>query len=375
MMKAKDPKVLPRGGKMNHKPPSIADDADRDDTVPSVTYQITSYGADFDVRGLVARLKEGEIEVPPFQRSFVWTLPEASRFIESLLLGLPVPGIFLAREESDTYKFLVLDGQQRLKSLAFFYGGVFNPKREDKTQRPFALVRVQPPYEGKKYSELEDKDRARLDNSIIHATIVKQESPPRDDTSLYHIFERLNSEGIRLAAQEIRCAIYHGRLMAEIRKLNEHPSWRKIFGKKNARLKDEELILRFLALFFEEKKYSRPMAEFLNKFSSRHRNDNDAFFREAHACFTSTIDSISTALGSRAFRKGPAMNAAIFDSVTVGVARRLESGEAINPSRMLNGYNKLLSEPEYVEATSRSTADEKFVTRRLRLATAAFKRV
>jgi hypothetical protein len=110
MMKAKDPKVLPRGGKMNHKPPSIADDADRDDTVPSVTYQITSYGADFDVRGLVARLKEGEIEVPPFQRSFVWTLPEASRFIESLLLGLPVPGIFLAREESDTYKFLVLDG-------------------------------------------------------------------------------------------------------------------------------------------------------------------------------------------------------------------------------------------------------------------------
>jgi uncharacterized protein with ParB-like and HNH nuclease domain len=79
-------------------------------------YTITSYGADYPVDALVQRLKSGDIFIPQFQRAYVWSYKEACRFIESLLLGLPVPGIFVAKE-SETGKLLVIDGHQRLKIL------------------------------------------------------------------------------------------------------------------------------------------------------------------------------------------------------------------------------------------------------------------
>ncbi|MGB7761509.1 MAG: DUF262 domain-containing protein [Bryobacteraceae bacterium] len=104
----------------------VQDDADADAAVPAVRYEISSYGIDFDVKGLVERLKQEKVYVPEFQRSFVWRLPDSSRFIESLLLGLPVPGIFLAKDP-DSQKLFVIDGQQRLKSLQYFYAGVFRP--------------------------------------------------------------------------------------------------------------------------------------------------------------------------------------------------------------------------------------------------------
>lgn len=91
--------------------------------VPPVQYDISSYGADYDVEGLVKRLNRKDILIPPFQRNYVWSINDASRFVESLLLGLPVPAVFLAKEESQ--KLLVIDGQQRLRSLQFFYNGFF----------------------------------------------------------------------------------------------------------------------------------------------------------------------------------------------------------------------------------------------------------
>jgi uncharacterized protein with ParB-like and HNH nuclease domain len=90
-------------------------------------YAITSYGADYPVDSLVQRLDRDVIFVPEFQRKFVWTLKQASRFIESLLLGLPVPGVFFAKE-ADSGKLLIIDGQQRLRTLQYFYNGVFKGK-------------------------------------------------------------------------------------------------------------------------------------------------------------------------------------------------------------------------------------------------------
>ncbi len=181
----------------------VIDEASSDDsTVPPVQYDITSYGADYDVEGLVKRLNRGDILIPPFQRNYVWNQQEASRFIESLLLGLPVPAIFLAREP-DTNKLLVIDGQQRLKTLQFFYSGIFNPKDDDKKQQVFKLTKVQSKFEGLTFKTLEEQDRVKLNDSLIHAIIVKQESPQDNNTSVYHIFDRLNSEGRRLQGESI----------------------------------------------------------------------------------------------------------------------------------------------------------------------------
>ena len=161
----------------------VVDDTDRDDTIPLVQYDITSYGADFDTEGLVNRLRRGDIYIPPFQRNFVWTQKEASRFIESLLLGLPVPGIFLAKEKTSK-KMIVIDGQQRLRTLQLFFDGHFNPSEESKTERIFELVGVQKQFEGKTYATLDDDSKIVLNDSVVHATVVKQDSPD-DNQSLY----------------------------------------------------------------------------------------------------------------------------------------------------------------------------------------------
>src|SRR5207248_1649368 len=158
----------------------VLDDAAEEPTVAPIQYDISSFGADYDVEGLVRRLERKDILIPPFQRNYVWTQKDASRFIESLLLGLPVPGIFLAREP-DTNKLLVLDGQQRLKTLQFFYDGFFNPQEESKKQQVFRLINVQPKFEGLTYDTLEEQDKIKLNDSLIHATIINQESPQDDN--------------------------------------------------------------------------------------------------------------------------------------------------------------------------------------------------
>src|SRR5438552_11127913 len=137
------------------------EDGDAEEVQP-FRYAISSYGADYPVDGLVKRIREGAIYVPKFQREFVWDVKDASRFVESLLLGLPVPSIFLSKE-ADTGKLLVVDGQQRLLSLKHFYDGIWEP-----TKREFSLRGVDPTFEGKTYKSLRDEDRRRLDDAILH---------------------------------------------------------------------------------------------------------------------------------------------------------------------------------------------------------------
>lgn len=344
-------------------------EAQEDEVTPQVSYDVSSYGSDPEVEVLVNRLKRGDIYIPPFQRDYVWRQPEASRFIESLLLGLPVPGIFLAADPLSN-KQLVIDGQQRLKTLSFFYDGYFNPHPEDKTKKVFELTKVQKPFEGKTYKTLEENDRVRLDTSIIHATVVKQMSPPDEDTSLYHIFERLNSGGRRLTDQEMRIALYHGPLIEELKELNMHNAWRQIFGKVHSRLKDQELILRFFALFCNRSHYERPMGEFLNKFAASHRSIDSSELDQLRTTFTNTVDLFSTSLDSKPFRLTKSLNVAVYDSCMIGLASRLADSKKLQPNakQVQSAYKALLADPEYIEPVSRSTADEAFVSKRLMLA-------
>lgn len=141
----------------------VLDEASENEEVAKIEYAMTSYGANYDVEGLVKRLERENIAIPDFQRDFVWSQVEASRFVESLLLGLPVPGVFLAREPQ-TEQLLVIDGQQRLKSLQFFYKGIFDPDEDGKFPKVFQLKKVQESFEGKTFQDLELRDQERLNN-------------------------------------------------------------------------------------------------------------------------------------------------------------------------------------------------------------------
>jgi uncharacterized protein with ParB-like and HNH nuclease domain len=342
----------------------ILDEASDDDTVPLEHFNITSYGADYDVEGMVKRLQRQDIYIPPFQRDYVWTLQMASRFVESLLLGLPVPGVFFVREP-ESNRQIVIDGQQRLKTLQFFYEGFFNPKADSKTKRVFKLVGVQCQLEGRTYETLETQDRIELNDSIIHATIVKQESPENDDTSMYHIFERLNNAGRKLLPQEMRSAIYHGALIDTIKSLNEVEAWREIFGAKHKRLKDQELILRFLALYFKYSEYERPMEEFLSKFAKGNQNPSEAFIASCDRAFTTTINAVHKAVGSKAFRTGNVLNAAIFDSVMVGLALKLKNTVSLDSKVIQEAYEHLLKDTIYQNLVKQHTSDTSNVETRI----------
>ena len=341
---------------------------EEDNSVAPVRYGITSFGVDFDVEGLSRRIRRGEIVVPPFQRSYVWNLRQASRFIESLLLGLPVPEIFLSRD-FDSDKYVVIDGQQRLKSIQFFYDGKFNPSTEANTGPTFKLTGVQEEFEGRTYEELPRSDQFRIDNSVIHATVVKQDVPSKDNTSVYHIFDRINSSGTRLTPQEMRSAIYHGKLINELGVLNNQPVWRSIFGRLSSRQKDQELILRFLAFYFDAKSYKPPMTEFLTQFVGKNRNPHDTFLKDAADIFLQTMGAFDHALGGSAFRPDRALNAAVFDSMSVALARRIaSSGRVPKPEDMKIAHGDLLSDDEYLEAVSRTTANEQSVRTRMKKA-------
>jgi hypothetical protein len=331
-------------------------------------YSITSYGADYTVDSLVARLRNDAVFVPAFQRRFVWTIKDASRFIESLLLGLPVPGIFLSKED-DTQRLLVIDGQQRLMSLKNFYDGVW-PDPEG----VFRLRQVQPQFEGKSYKDLSEPDRRRLDDSIIHATVVKQDTPSEDKSSIYHIFERINTGGRQLTEQEIRACIFHGALVDLLDALNGNAAWRALYGEVSPRLRDRELIVRFLALRFASHEYARPMKEFLNTFMGKHRNLRTLRAETLREAFEGAVKVLAI-VGNQALRPGRSLNAAILDSVMVGISRRLERGPIVDHGAVRTAFERLVNNEDFKQACGRATADEKRVQTRLDLATAAFRDV
>ena len=100
----------------------------------SSKFNIKYYGADYPVFGLVQRLREGTIVIPNFQREYVWDERDASRFIESLLLGLPIPTIFFAQDKFSN-NLIIIDGQQRLLTLLYYYNGKFPNNKTFKLSR------------------------------------------------------------------------------------------------------------------------------------------------------------------------------------------------------------------------------------------------
>ncbi len=347
----------------------VTDEATKNEEEIPYKYAVTSYGADYPVESIVKKLEKESIIIPFFQREYVWTHVEASRFVESLLLGLPVPGIFLSKKE-ETQNLLVIDGHQRLRTLQYFYDGIF--RQGPSKDKAFTLKNVQPQYEGQSYKELLKEDKLRLDDSIIHATIVKQDNPEGDESSIYHIFERLNTGGRQLYPQEIRNCIYFGEFNELLQELNNDPQWREFFGKENARQKDRELILRFFAMLFFSDKYKRPMKGFLNSYMAKNRHLKFNPSSELKDIFIKTISIINESIPNP-FRPERTLNAAVFDAVMTGVATRIKKKYPITDKATLKSkYNKLLNDQDFIKAYKTGTSDAESVNTRLSLAKKAF---
>jgi uncharacterized protein with ParB-like and HNH nuclease domain len=334
-----------------------------------VSYEIVTYPADYTLEGLVNKYKKGGIEIRGFQRKFVWSIKQSSRLIESFLLGLPVPAIFLFTDPKSKNKQIVVDGQQRLMSVVYFFEGFFG--EEQKGQRTvFKLIGLNKnsPYFEKTYSDLESYDEGAFNNlndSVLRAFVIKQLTPP-DDSSMYNIFERLNTGGTQLVGQEIRNCIYYGEFNNLLIRLNKLPKWREIFGTKieDKRQRDVELILRFFALYYDESEYEKPMKDFLSEFMKKHKDDLDQQLSVFEKLFEETTKIIHKNLKKRPFHIRKGINAAVFDSVYVAFARHLNS----IPEDINDRYNNLIVSQDYLQRVTSATTDDVVVTKRIELA-------
>lgn len=318
---------------------------------PKLEYELMNYPADITLGGYVDHWDKKELTVPEFQRKYVWDRIKASKLVESFLLGLPVPGTFLYKERVKP-GYLIIDGQQRITSVVRFIKGTFD-------ESVFRLKNVHPRYEGKSFVELSDDDQFKIRSSTLRATIIQQINP-NDDTSIYQVFERLNTGGVNLNPMEVRQCVSYGPFVTALKRMNDDPDWRLLIGqpKIDKRLRDVELILRCLALSENGDDYEKPMKGFLNKYMEMRRGDQGGY--------ESLIDNFerSTAyllgqLGEKPFHLRGRLNYGALDSVLSAVLKD------IAPDDLSARYKKLIADQKYNECITYNTSDELVVETRL----------
>ena len=291
--------------------------------------KVSSYNVTYTVETLINKIENDEICLKPeFQRNFVWDIKTASGFIDSLLIELPTPTIFLGIRKNDE-KFIVIDGQQRLKSLYQYI------KKEDffkdNAHKQFKLTfkqepgYKQPQWAGLTFSTLNKVLQRRLNNAQINVTVVQYSDVTPD--LVFELFNRLNSKGVKLLPQEIRNCVYAGDFNNLLTRLNRDINWRKLVGPvEDSRFQDIELILRFFALYYDVKVYKPSMKSFLSDFIRKNRNLEHFGDTELTSLFKATMETIADQIGEEAFRRESVkLNRSLFDAVAVGVARGITS--------------------------------------------------
>ncbi|MGH1374681.1 MAG: DUF262 domain-containing protein [Cellvibrionaceae bacterium] len=329
-------------------------------------YNITSWGADLSFRELITMYEEDELIKPELQRHYVWDKVEASRFIESLLLGLPVPSIFLANTSDDCK--LIVDGYQRIMTVYDFVKGIWT-----KDGRVFRLSnsdKINDRWKGKSFGELSSAEQRKIRSTTIHAIVFEQIKPKEDDTSLYQIFERINTGGRALAAQEIRNCVYQGNLNSMLIEANGNEDWRYFMGEDvDSRMKDMEFILRYFAINTEKVKNAPKgnisLKKLLNEYMGSAQNNTDRNVVRLKETFAQTISFIRNNIGDDAFHNivsgdrnkiRKRFYPTIFDSIMVGTTIALEHlGDDIPIANLEEKRLDLLQIEEYRKFTSEGT--------------------
>lgn len=351
-------------------------------------FNITSFGTDLTFRELISMYDDGDLEKPELQRHYVWDKKEASRFIDSILLGLPVPSIFLAKTVDD--KRLIVDGYQRIMTVYdFVQKGVFGGDGKS-----FALSKndsINSRWRGKTYKELSESEQRKIRTTPIHAIVFEQKEP-LDDTGMYQIFERINTSGRSLKPQEIRNCVNHGPFNKLLMELNNDKTWRHIYNPADmamnidSRMSDVELILRLFAFSFIKKTDALNtnqinLSKFLNEFMKKNKKFDLISEKDCNSVFNELMSFFASSFTAELFRNGKKdsskfkfatkINPAIFDSIcaaTVFCMEKQKICEFKNISLMEN-YIKLLENKEYQASITQHTTTVDNIKNRISLAT------
>lgn len=340
--------------------------------------EVLTRAGDPQVTALHRNYQRGRLVLQPeFQRQFVWDRKKASRLIESVLLRVPLPIIYLS-EQPDGKEY-VIDGQQRLTSLFSFVDGKF-PSGD-----PFKLTGLTAYKElnKKSFSELPTDLQDRIqDYTLRTVTLLKQS----DADLKFEIFERLNTGSEPLNDMELRNCVYRGSYNTLLKELAAEPDFRALLGLSRAdkRMRDVELVLRFAAFYHGTYlKYTSPMKRFFNQDMERHQNIAVADADTLRKAFKNALQNIRSLLGAQhAFKRyyaGDAnnpnghwepkkFNASLFD-VLMGVFWDKERNQVMAALDSLHeGWIDLMANnADFREAIERSTSSQEMVRRRFDL--------
>lgn len=359
-----------------------------------VSYDISVIPNDFNVMTINSLIESSVISMPVFQRNYVWDRKRASRFIESLILGLPIPQIFLYQKERNQYS--VIDGQQRLMTIYFFVKQRFprTGKRaflrktfnkngsipddilaDNEYFQDFKLQFAKQesglphPLNNKKYHTLDSSQRSAFDLMPIRCMSIRQNKPD-DNGSIYEIFSRLNTGGLNLSPQEIRGCLYSSKFYDMLYSLNTDTRWRKLVGKEaeDDKFRDVEILLRSFALLYDHESYTGSMVQFLNRFSKKAQKYSDVETDKSKELFQDFL-TVCKPIDNKFFlSQTGSFNVSLFDAVFVVVAEKIRSSgiEAAYVSE--ESFESLKDDSRFKAAITHSTSHVDSVNTRLQLA-------
>ncbi|MCL2349290.1 MAG: DUF262 domain-containing protein [Planctomycetaceae bacterium] len=253
---------------------------------------------DPEIDSLHKRFRKGRLNIQPeFQRLFVWDNKKSSCLIESALLDIPIPIIYLSEEKDG--KENVIDGQQRLSAFFSFIDGQFPDNGEFK----LSGLKVFTELNGKKFNQLSEELQDKILTYKIRVIKFKKES---DSDLQFEIFARLNTGSVPLNDQELRNCVYRGRFNELLKELSQDKDFRYLLGieKADKRMKDRELVLRFAAFHLNTFiNYSAPIKKFLNDSMDKYRNISDTDEAHLRAAFKNTVQIIRSLLDKNAFKR------------------------------------------------------------------------
>jgi len=266
----------------------------------NIDRKILTQKTEYSIEYLHKLAIRGRLELQPdFQRQYVWDITKASLLIESLLLDVPIPPVYLAEDEDGTMS--VIDGQQRLVSIFSFLNGFFPDGKR------FALkgIKILRDLNNHQYKDIDVSNQDKFDAVAISTIVIKRESDPE---LKFDIFERLNTGSVKLNDQELRNCIYRGPYLNLLKKLSADKELKYIMGLKKAdkRMKDVEYVLRFAAFYHQtylNYSKSQNMKNYLNLEMKNNQNIKDEKMNELEAAFRKAVQINKSLFGNRSFRR------------------------------------------------------------------------
>jgi len=333
-------------------------------------YTAVVWGTDWTAATIVDQLRRGTIALDPvFQRRDAWTDERKSRFIESLILGLPIPQLVLA-ENKIKGRFLVIDGKQRLLSLSKFTGVGL---AED--QKPLVLsgLKLRSDLNSQTYASILDSTKfenlvSEFENQPIRTVVIKVW---KSEDVLYTIFHWLNTGSVPLSTQELRQALHPGSFLSFTSKFSEQShSLQTLLGltKPDFRMRDVELVVRYFAFQLRLMEYRGNLKRFLDEtcdILNKKWIAEESHLREVAIQMDQSIE-VATKIFSKShvFRKWDGerferpLNRAVFDVVANSLANsEIRMLALTNKAFVLQAFKNLCSDKDFrlaIESTTKS---------------------